>query len=74
MTNVNLTDENWLQIVTFIQQHNIPVESVSEVFGVTRKDIQEHISLFKELDPCVSSKAISGAMSIEETEATWVIF
>ena len=72
MTNVNLTDENWLQIVTFIQQYNIPVESVSEVFGVTRKDIQEHISLFKELDPCVSSKTISGAMSIDKTEATWV--
>lgn len=69
---VKLTDENWLQIVTFITQDSIPIESVSEVFGVTRKDIQEHITIFKELDPCVSSRAVSGVMPIEEIEATWV--
>ncbi len=67
-----LTDENWLQIITFIKQDNISIESVSETFGVIRKDILTHISIFKELDLCVSTKAVSGAMAVEESEATWV--
>ncbi len=69
---VNLSDENWLQIVTFIKQDNISIESVSETFGVTRKAILTHISIFKELDPCVSSKAVSGAMAVEATEVLWL--
>lgn len=69
---VTLTDENWLQIVTFLEQKQISIESVSERFGVTRLEIQQHIQLFKELDPCVTTKSFPGAMTLDQVNVTWL--
>lgn len=67
-----ITDENWLQIITFVKERNVPIEHACDVFGVKRKEIIEQANIFCELDPCIVEKKYTEVMSLRETKVTWV--